>query len=273
MEKRMAIKRSSFALAVIALMLSTLACNLGSQPASEAEPQTTQPEPANSAETFIPVTGGICDNELQPVAQGATWTYKTTGSPTGDFTYTDTITEVRDDGYTLTTQFTGLTRTQEWKCLPEGLQALQLGGGGTTASISTEDMTAQFETVEVIGVNLPKSIVPGAQWQYSLTMEGVTAMPGDQQAESTGMFTLVMQEIGREAITVPAGTFEAVKFQSTSTVQITAEFQGMQVPIVINGSSIIWFTPGVGYIKSVENSDFGGTPYTATTELQSYSIP
>lgn len=269
----MAIKRLSFILAVISLVLSTLACNLGSQPVPEAAPPTTQPVPIDSFETLIPVTGGICENEIQPVIQGATWAYKSTGSPTGDFTYTDTISEVRDDGYTLTTQFTGLTRTQEWKCLPEGLQALQLGGGGTTASISTQEMTAQFETVEVIGVNLPKSIVSGTQWQYSLTMQGVTAMPGDQQAESTGTFTFVMQEIGTETITVPAGTFEAVKFQSTSTVQITAEFQGMQAPIVINGSSIIWFAADIGYIKSVENSDFGGTPYTATTELQSYSIP
>jgi hypothetical protein len=47
----------------------------------------------------------------------------------------------------------------------------------------------------------------------------------------------------------------------------------MQVPISINASSMVWYAPGVGFIKSIENSDFGGTPYTSTTELQSYIIP
>jgi hypothetical protein len=267
----MATKQLSFSFAIISCMFFIMACNLGSQPLSET--QTTQPTTPNAFEPIIPVAGVLCDNELQPVTQGATWTYKSTGSPSGDFTYTDIISEVREAGYTLTTEFTGLTRTQEWECLPEGLRALQLGGGGASASISTQEMTSQFKTVEVTGISLPKSITPGIQWQYSLTMQGITAMPGDQQAESKGTFTFAMQEIGTETITVPAGTFEAVKFQSTSTVEVTAEFQGMQVPIVMNGSSIVWYAPGVGYIKSVENSDFGGTPYIATTELQSYNIP
>jgi hypothetical protein len=82
-----------------------------------------------------------------------------------------------------------------------------------------------------------------------------------------------MQEMGKETVTVPAGTFEAVKFQATSLVQITADFQGLQVPVTMNGTSLIWYAPGVGYIKSVENSDFSGTPFTSTTELQSYSLP
>jgi hypothetical protein len=29
----------------------------------------------------------------------------------------------------------------------------------------------------------------------------------------------------------------------------------------------------VGYVKSVEGGDFGGTAFSAVTELQSYSIP
>jgi hypothetical protein len=267
----MVIKKLSFSFAIISSLFFILACSLGSQPSPET--QTAQPADPNAFEPIIPVAGGLCDNELQPVIQGATWTYKSTGSPTGDFTYTDIISEVREAGYTLTSEFTNVTRTQEWECLPEGLRALQFGGGGASASVSTQEMSAQFKTVDVTGISLPKSIIPGIQWQYSLTMQGVTAMPGDQQAESKGTFNSTMQEIGTETVTVPAGTFEAVKFQSTSTMQVIAEFQGMQVPIVMNGSSIVWYAAGIGYIKSIENSDFGGTPYTATTELQSYSIP
>jgi hypothetical protein len=72
---------------------------------------------------------------------------------------------------------------------------------------------------------------------------------------------------------VPAGTFEAIKIQSNSAVDIMAVFEGMEVPVKFNGITITWYVPGIGYVKSVENGDFGGTIYSTTTELQSYKIP
>lgn len=201
------------------------------------------------------------------------WTYASTGSPSGDFTYTDTISEVRADGFTLSTRFTDLTRVQEWVCEPGGLKALEMGGTGAAASISTQGTTAEFDSSDVTGFSLPKEITPGMQWQYSLKMTGITAMPGDQNAQSSGTYNLTMQEMGKETVTTPAGTFEAVKFQATSLMQLTADFQGVQLPVTMNSSSLIWYAPDVGFIKSIENSDFGGTPYTSTTELQTYNIP
>lgn len=50
-------------------------------------------------------------------------------------------------------------------------------------------------------------------------------------------------------------------------------FAGMDAPIKFNGTTITWYAPGVGYVKSVENGDFGGEAFSAITELQSYSIP
>lgn len=267
----MRLRTSTFTVLLIASLAVTFACNLGSADSptsgSESTPDPFQPEPIS------PITGGLCDNPLYPVRQGASWTYLTTGSPSGDFSYTDTISEVRADEFTLSTQFTGLVRTQEWACEPDGLKALEMGGAGAAASISTQGTTAEFASSDVTGLSLPKEITPGMQWQYSLNMTGVTPMPGDQNAQSTGTYNLTMQEMGKETVTTPAGTFEAVKFQSTSLIQITADFQGVQVPVTMKGSSLIWYAPSVGFIKSVENSDFGGTPYTITTELQSYSIP
>jgi hypothetical protein len=262
--------KTKSALVITASLILSLACNIGTSSPTQENGQTsnpTQPSTNNS------ITGGLCDNALFPVKQGATWTYFNTGSPSGDFSYTDTITDVRADGFTLTTQFTDLVRTQEWQCEAGGLKALEMGGTGAAASISTQGTNAEFTTTGVTGISLPKEITPGMQWQYSLNMQGVTAMPGDQNAQSTGTFSLTMQEMGKETVTVPAGTFEAVKFQATSLVQITADFQGLQVPVTMNGTSLIWYAPGVGYIKSVENSDFSGTPFTSTTELQSYSLP
>ena len=214
----------------------------------------------------------LCGNALYPATQGAVWVYTSIGGPSGSFNYTNSITEVRTDGFTLTSQFTDITRTQEWACQPDGLKALQLGGG-SAAGISIQGMTADLTTSEVTGVSLPKAIPSGMKWQYSLALQGTVAMPGDKQSQSNGTYSVSMKELGRETVTVPAGTFEAIKIQSNSTVDIIATFEGIEVPIKFNGTTITWYAPGVGYVKSVENGDFGGTAFSAATELQSYSIP
>ncbi len=215
---------------------------------------------------------GTCDNGLYPVKQGATWAYVSAGGPNGSFAYTDTISDVRADGFTLASQYADTRRAQEWRCLSDGLQALQIGGG-SAAGISTQGIMADFNALKVTGVSLPREITQGAQWQYVLTMAGSMEMPGVQQSPSKGSYSVTMQALGKETITVPAGVFDAVKFQANSNVDIMTDFQGIQVPVKYNGVSLIWYAPGVGYIKSVENGDFSGAVFSITTELQSYTIP
>lgn len=214
---------------------------------------------------------GSCENDLLPVVQGAAWHYYSVGGPNGDFFYTDTITEVTSTGFTLSSEFPTLILTQKWLCAEDGLLALQLGGG-TTASVSMQNMIADFKTEEISGVSLPRVITPGMQWDYRLAMEGPVAAPSED-AQSPATFNLKMQEMGNEIINVPAGVFEAVKLQATFDAQINVDFQGSYFLYTVNGSSIHWYAPGVGLVKSIENIDFSGTPFTSTTELQSYSIP
>jgi len=227
--------------------------------------QTSQPS------TYT-ASSELCGNTLYPTTQGATWVYTSTGGPSGSFNYSNSITAVRADGFTLKSQFADITRTQEWACQPDGLKALQLGGG-SAAGVSIQAMTADLTTSQVTGISLPKNIPSGMEWQYSLILQGTVAMPGDQQSQSSGTYSVSMKELGRETVTVPAGTFEAIKVQSNSTVDIISAFAGNEVPIKFNGITITWYAPGIGYVKSVENGDFGGTAFSATTELQSYNIP
>ena len=98
-----------------------------------AQPTATEPSaeatPTSTPEGSYPNPGQeLCTNTYYPVRQGATWTYKSTGGPAGEYSFTDTITSVGGDGFTLSTQIGDLTRTQEWTCTAEGLVALQLGG-------------------------------------------------------------------------------------------------------------------------------------------------
>lgn len=255
--------RSTFVNITIAVLIT--ACNAGEESINPALP--TFIAPSEDMPGGLPPTGS-CENDLIPVVQGAAWNYYSVGGPNGDFFYTDTITETTSTGFTLSSQFPTLTLTQKWLCTEDGLLALQLGGG-TTASVSMQNMIADFNTKEVSGVNLPRTITPGMQWDYTLTIED----SANEGSQSPGTFRLTMQEMGRESINVPAGVFEAVKLQATFEAQINVEFQGSFFLYTVNGSSIHWYAPGVGLVKSIENIEFSGTPFTSTTELQSYSIP
>lgn len=236
---------------------------------TEAQPVVlpyTQTSPNASANS------GVCSNALYPVRQGSSWAYITSGGSNGLFAYSDTISEVSENGFTLTTQTTEFTRTQKWACETDGLKALELGGG-TTASITAQGMTAQFSTSDITGISLPALIASGQQWQYNLSIQGTIPMPTGEQVQSNGTYTITMQEIGSESVTVPAGTFNAVKIQSNSILEILVPFGNEQVPMKYSGTSITWYAPGVGYVKSVENWDMGSAPYTVTTELQTYVLP
>jgi len=225
-----------------------------------------------AAPPIIPSTGGLCDNPLYPIRQGASWAYVNSGGPNGTFAYGDTISEVRADGFTLTSQIANLTRTQEWSCETDGLKALEIGGG-TTTSITAQGLTAEFTTLNVTGISLPKDVLSNMQWQYGLTIQGTIPMPTGEQVQSNGTYLTTSQEMGMETITVPAGTFDAVKIQTNSIVEILVPFGNEQVPMKYSGTSVTWYALGVGYIKSIENWDIGSTPYATTTELQTYVIP
>jgi len=225
--------------------------------------------PGNSANGTTPAS---CANPLYPVIQGAAWTYASSGGPAESFLFTDTITEARTDGFTLTSKFADSTLTQEWSCKPEGLQALQLGGS-PVAGITVQGLSAQFETTNITGLTLPVNIQNAQQWTYGLSMKGPIAMPDNQASQAEGSVSSTFQVLGVESISVPAGAFDATKIQVNSKYTVNTSFQGFPMPLNFSSATIMWYAPYVGWVKSIENSDFGGAPYSSTIELQSYRLP
>lgn len=252
---------------VVTVLVLITACSSDEQPFKAPLP-TILP---STGQTTSDTVNEICNNPLFPVKQNASWTYFNSGGPNGDFAYTDTITSITQDGFVLTSQFPSLSLAQNWICSSEGYIAQQLGGG-TTASISMQNMITDFKTLQVFGVSLPQTITPGMQWKYDLSMQGSVAMPGEQ-TQSPGTFSLTMQELGTESIIVPAGTFDATKIQATFTANIDVDFEGSPIRYTIIGTSLLWYAPNIGFAKSIENIDFSGTSFTSTTELQTYNIP
>lgn len=247
------------------LALAVLACSLGSPPSPD-QPLEGSPEVLVESPP-----GGPCANPYLPVVTGATWSYSGGGSSSGQYSFTDTIAQVREDGFTLTGQFEGLNRSQEWSCSPAGLTALSLGGG-SAAGIQTEAFDLDLETSNVEGVTLPAEITPGDQWSSSLDFSGM-AVVDELSVEARGSATTNYTAVGEESVTVPAGTFNALKIHSETVLSIQADFGGLSVPVTVTNSSDTWFAPGVGWVKSVSTGEIMGEQVDDNIELQAYSIP
>jgi len=228
--------------------------------------------PVTSEGNSTPVAGeGLCANPYYPIREGASWSYKSTGSPAGDYSFTDTITSVREDGFTITSHLDDLTRTQEWACRPEGLVALQLGGPAA-ATLNTQDMQLNLTFNNISGVTFPREITAGNEWQHMLEFEGDLESTGTS-AEAAGTAESTFSALGTESVTVPAGTFDAMRVEVESTITINATYQGISMPAAFSGTYTFWFAQGVGWVKASGIGEVIGTSFTETIELQSYSIP
>ena len=267
-----------FSTLLIILLLT--ACS--APPVPPTNPQSTATAPVTLTETAsLPtatiqgatpaVEQGLCSNVYYPVRQGATWTYKSTGGPAGEYSFTDTITSLRADGFTLSTQIGDISRDLEWTCTTEGLTALQLGGA-PAAMLNSQGIQMNLDVSKVTGVTFPVQINPGDQWQQAMDLQGNVTMV-NEQAEATGNAQMDFSAIGNESVTVPAGTFDALKVNVDVTLNINATYQGITLPVSFTGTYSYWFAPNVGWVKASGTGNVLGNSFTDTTELQSYSIP
>jgi hypothetical protein len=241
--------------------------------ATEA-PTSTEAPPATeaSAGSGMPVAGlGQCANAYYPVREGSTWTYASTGGPAGGRGFTDTIASVRDDGFTLTSKFGELTSTQEWSCTPEGLVALQLGGT-SLAIFDPDTMQVNLDVGHVSGLTFPNEIKPGDTWQHLLDFAGKITMRG-HETDAKGDAQSNFSAVGYEKVTVPAGTFDALKIHVDTTFHLTSNFNGVTLPFTFTTPYDYWFVQGVGWVKASGQGTVDDDSFTETIELQSYRIP
>lgn len=253
-------------LAVLALLLA--ACG-GGEPTPTPEIAV---EPTETAEAAGSGVTGLCANEYQPLAQGSSWTYNVTDAD-GTDTYTTTVSELRADGFTFTHEFESTIVTQVWACTTEGLSALEYGDG-PEASIVGGGFSADIETVAATGVSFPKDLAPGVSWEQTYDVQGNISMGGGMEAEATGTVTHSFTAIGEESVTVPAGTFTAIRVEGTNTISFLATVSGVPIPVEIQGPTVIWWVRGVGMVRSESALAVeGGEPFNGMVELISYSLP
>jgi hypothetical protein len=251
------------------LLVTTLtACGLG------AGNPTAVPVAPATTQVVLPTVQASdpCNNEYFPVKNNATYTYSSTGSPSGPYTFTRTITNVLANGFTIASKFKDLAPTQKWLCKPKGLTAIQLGASDAPSMLAFEKFT-NLRGSKISGVMLPRKITSGATWIYSLDIQGIEKLQDGTTANMTGHVAINYIAGNKESITVPAGTFEAIAIEASTVIDFNVVTQSNTVKLSIDSTYTIWYAPGVGWVKSSGNGKLGGQEYFETIVLESYNIP
>ncbi len=172
------------------------------------------------------------------------------------------------DGFEEEGLFPGVTRNSTWKCTPAGL-ALLAPGGGVSGTISTSGLSFEFTTTDYSGVTLPKSVAAGDTWTQTLTLHGENTLPGGTAVTADGTDTTDFTAAGMESITVPAGTFQAMRIDVVTVFTIETTVSGTTVPVTLNITGSVWYAPGIGMVKTITTAE----GIAATIVLTAYTIP
>jgi hypothetical protein len=179
---------------------------------------------------------------------------------------------MRADGFTVTSEHVeGFTRVLEWTCTPQGLVSGTFEGGAA-AGFSSQQFQMDLVTTGIEGITLPIQVKPGDQWTQTLKTEGRGNI-GGSEVLSSGTTLFTMNALGEESVTVPAGSFTAMKIETDINLDVMLTFQGSTTPYPSAFAQILYWAPGVGLIKRESTQQSGGSSYTEIVELQSYKIP
>ncbi len=247
------------------LVISLTACGQG----TETAVPSTSPVPGSGP---IAQPGDPCANEYFPVKNNATYTYSSTGSPSGPYSFTRTLTNVRADGFSLSTKYKNQDILQEWQCKPEGLAPTQLGATDATSMLAFDKFT-NLTAANITGIIMPPAITPGAEWNYALDIQGTEKVQGGTPATMTGRVSINYIAGNKESVTVPAGTFEAIAIEVNTVIDFNVVTGANTIKLSVDSTYTVWYAPGVGWVKASGYGKLGGQDYVETIVLDSYSIP
>ena len=156
-----------------------------------------------------PSSGDECGNPYYPVVNGSQWNYIGTNGP---FSYSLSSGTVGE--FTIVVELGANTFNIVGLCMQGGdINLLEVPGD--SLSYSGEAGSATTKTTRKEGVTLPGDIQVGDDWSQTL---GLVVSAGNLKKEYTVDATYTA--IGYESVTVPAGTFNALKIKQSSSMEV-----------------------------------------------------
>lgn len=160
-----------------------------------------------------------------------------------------------------------VTLTNKIICTDEGLQ---MGRFPTISPGELGGLNAQIESETVEGVYIlpEKQLTPGARWTARYVLKGNVDSSG-QQMDMTNDLILSFEVVGVESVTVPGGTFEALKVKQQITSKATMQGASTDLP-AMTFDQFVWFVKDVGMVKASGTIANVGE---VVTEMMHYSLP
>ena len=234
-------------------------------PVTTTLPVTPSAAPAQTASAS---SSGGCTNAYFPLSSGATWSYTSTGSLVGNYTYTRTLSGLSDTGFTTIDVLGGVTRTVTWSCDSGNLTSLATGTSNALVSSSSMKMT--IDSVNATGYVIPNAFTDGKTWSEDLLVNGTAVQGTDKKETVVSEAKTDCTSAGAESVKVPAGTFDTVKITCHSNQVATVTINGTTGGTLSTiQDSIQWYAQGVGMVQTVNSGDAGNE----TIQLTSYTIP
>jgi hypothetical protein len=255
-----------------AMLLSTVVlltyCNL---PKKDAETSLPTPEATITQAVTIFDTPTVeftptarptqCENLYQPSQVGDTWVYQGSNTALTSYERTDTITNSYETSFTSRNTLSGVTFNVEYTCSPEGLIANDPVQQYLGPLLNSPGSQISVELKSVSGVSLPKDIQPGDEWQQ--VAEVAANINGTKM---DGWLIFDYKAVGIESVTVPSGTYDAMRVSATIKIEVT--------PLRITAGSYeatSWLAPKVGIVKTQGTSHVPSIDFNDSTELVSFS--
>ncbi len=202
------------------------------------------------------VAGSGCENPYFPMRPGSSITYLISGSGADSqyeakFLYPSG--GMHRMQYIFTVDGQSLTLNQEYSC-----------EGGVLSSRGYADFSSilgglglRYETESVEGVFLPANLAVGSEWETTYNIVVRTDNPQFKAVMDGKRQTLRMKNkvVGSERVTVPAGTYEALKMESETMIDSELGFNSS-----FTNSS--WLVRDIGMVKS----SGGAEGYVSMTE-------
>lgn len=207
-----------------------------------------------------------CRHEYYPIANGYSMSYSSRAG-TYESSYTIRVTSVDGNKATLVYDFEsvaerspGASLNQEIIC--EGGRLISKGNVDFGSALTGQSI--EFETVSASGDLLPPNLGVGSEWTQHFETRGTLNMPGipESMREITSETTMTRKAVGEESVTVPAGTYTALKVIATHAIISSV---GGREPTETTFDLTEYWVKNVGLVKTVGND--------MTMEATSVTVP
>jgi DUF3108-like len=258
---------SKFKLTV--LLLSTLvlsSCNLPKRQVNQiSTPMPTSTEtptviPVMPTSTTTPIPS-VCDNLYYPNQLSNTWEYAGNNTALGDYVRTDIISNSSSQSFTVESNLSSVTYPVDYNCTPEGLTSVDPIQQYLGALLNTPNSPVNVTLLSNSGITLPAQINPGDSWQQVAEFKGSV-----NNTSASGRVVFNYSAVGFENITVPFGTYNALRVDCNIRIELTP-FR------ILAGTyeATNWMAPNVGIIKSTGTSHIPNLDFIDSLELTSFT--